>query len=152
MPHGTCIGVLLYCGAPISGAGTRGGRGPWWHGQTNTPHPSEANGTGENYTIYHLSTKCQDKTEPKIAIATQIMPKKTSIQSIKRTRCPGHVPECGVLAAMCANSHVPECGVPASHVSESTASTSDAKYTNPKPNPNTTKIHNPFDDGHEGPP
>ena len=68
------IGVLLYCGAPISGAGTRGGRGPWWHGQTNTPHPSEANGTGENYTIYHLSTKPQDKTEPKIAIATQIMP------------------------------------------------------------------------------
>ncbi len=66
----------------------RGGRGPWWHGQTNTPHPSEANGTGENYSIYyHLSTKCQVKTEPKIAIATQIMPKKTSIQSIKRIRC-----------------------------------------------------------------
>ena len=33
------------------------------------------------------STKCQDKTKPKIAIATQIMPKKTSIQSIKRIRC-----------------------------------------------------------------
>jgi len=57
----------------------------------------------------------------------------------------GHVPECVVLATMCAKAMaVPECVVPASHRTKALQSTADAKYKNPKPNPNTTKIHNPF--------